>query len=163
MPLAKQLKKVKNEESALQTHGIGAKRVMGIIDGRLRSFLEYNTTGSTPRYRFVLDENMIGSAWSNYHSSYDVDLVADGEVFALTKDGLAPAYPMCGADNGCTTQMTSYYRIENSAFDRIERMPENALLEVRIRQKDVHYRPCRDFIAAAEFKLLKSAIEQGID
>ena len=161
LPLKKQLKKVKFEEGAWRTHGMGAKRVLGIIDGHLRSYLEYKQTGNGPRYRLVLDENMPGSAWSNYHSAYEVALVVDGEPVALRKANLEEAYPVCGANSGCMTKMVSYYVIDPALFARIEDLSDTALIPLRITQAKAVHRPCRDYIAAAEFKLLRSAVEAG--
>jgi hypothetical protein len=159
MPLSNQLKKVKLEDGVWKTHGIGAKRVMGIIDGHLRSYLEYKPTENGPRYRLALDENMGGSAWSNFHSAYKIELLVDGELIELTKAGQEDAYPVCGANNQCMTKMVSYYIIDPALFAKIEGMSEETLLPLRITRENSEYRPCRDFIAAAEFKLLRSAID----
>ena len=162
MPLSKQLKKVSTRNGVVQTHGIGAKRVMCIIDGRLRSFLEYRMIEGSPYYRLVLDENVIGSSSVNDHYAYKVGVKVDGEYVELKKANQEPAYPICGANNQCTTQMTSYYIVSPEIFARIEGMSDETILPLRIEREGMEYRPCRDFIAAAEFKLLRSAIEQGV-
>lgn len=161
MPLKKQLKKVKFEEGAWRTHGMGAKRVLGIIDGHLRSYLEYKQTENGPRYRLVLDENMPGKAWTNYHFDYEIALVVDGEPALLRKANLEDAYPVCGANTGCMTKMVSYYVIDPALFARIEGLSDAALIPLSITQGKAVYRPCRDYIAAAEFKLLRSAVDAG--
>ena len=161
MPLSKQLKKVSTKNGVVQTHGIGAKRVMGIIDGRLRSFLEYSPMPTGPLYRLVLDENVIGSSSVNDHYAYKVGLMIDGQYVELNKANQEPAYPICGANNQCTTQMTSYYVVSPDIFAKIEGMSDETILPLRIERAGMEYRPCRDFIAAGEFKLLRSAIEQG--
>lgn len=159
MPLKKQLKKVKFDEGVWKTHGIGAKRVFGIIDGRLRSFLDYTITDQGPRYRLVLDENVLGSTYVNDHYAYEIELIIDGKFVGLTKAGQDKAYPICGADNSCTTQMTSYYIIDPAVFAEVEGLSDEAILPLRIKRGNAEYRPCRDFIAAAEFKLLRSAVD----
>ena len=163
MPLNKQLKKVNSKNGVVQTHGIGAKRTLGIIDGRLRSFLEYRMIEGNPYYRLVLDENVVGSSSVNDHYRYKVGLMIDGEYVELKKANQEPAYPMCGANNQCTTQMTSYYIVSPDIFARIEGMSDETILPLRIEREGMEYRPCRDFIAAAEFKLLRSAIDQGVE
>ena len=158
--LEMQLRNVSTRDGIIMTHGIGAKRVFGIIDGRLRSFLDYKLTDTGPRYRLVLDENMLGSAYTNYHYAYSLELLVEGKFVALSKAGQDDAYPICGANNSCTTQMTSYYIIEPEVFAQIEQLPDNRLLPLRIMREGTEYRPCRDYIAAAEFKMLRSAIER---
>jgi hypothetical protein len=161
MPLSKQLEKVEFQDGVWRTHGIGAKRVMGIIDGRLRSFLDYTTTDNGPRYRLVLDESIIGSTRTNFHYAYQIELLVDGKLVTLSKAGENAAFPVCGANNQCTTQMKSYYIIDPELFAKIEGLPDGALLPLRITRQNAEYRPCRDFIAAAEFKLLRAAIGQA--
>lgn len=160
MPLSKQLKKVEFKFDRLLTPGIGVKRVFGIVDGGMLPQLDYVQSDNGPLYRLKLTENMPGSASVNFHYTYEVELLIDGNYVKLTKNGEDVAFASCTPQGGCLTQMRSYYLIDPQVFARVEQLPNDAILPLRIYRQSVEYRPCKDFLAAAEFKLLRSAIEQ---
>lgn len=162
MPLNKQLNKFEYKNGRMLTPGIGVKRVFGIIDGHMLPQLDYVRTDKGPQYRLTLSENVAGSSNVNFHYAYKLEMRVDGDYVELTKNGEDVAFPVCGAGapGGCRTQMRSYYIIDPQLFAKVEQLPETAVLPLRIHRQGIEYRPCRDFIAAAEFRLLRSAIDQ---
>jgi hypothetical protein len=162
MPLNKQLKKVEFKFGKLWTPGIGVKRIFGIVDGRLLPQLGHILSDKGPLYRLLLTESVPGSTSVNFHYAYEVELLIDGEYVRLTKNGEDVAFGVCGA-GGCLTEMRSYYLIDPQVFAKVEQLPNDAILPLRIHRQGIEYRPCRDFIAATEFKLLRSVIDQRIE
>ncbi len=160
MPLNKQLKKVEFKFDRLLTPGIGVKRIFGIVDGHMLPQLDYALSEKGPLYRLKLTENVPGSTSVNFHYAYEVELLINGDYVKLTKNGEDVAFGSCNANGGCLTQMRSYYLIDPQVFARVEQLPNDAILPLRIHRQSTEYRPCRDFIAATEFKLLRSAIGQ---
>lgn len=162
MPLIKQLNKIEYNYGRRQTPGIGVKRIFGIIDGMMLPQLDYVLSDKGPLYRLKLTENVPGSTSVNFHYAYQVELLIDGEPIKLTKNGEDVAFGSCnGSAGGCLTQMRSYYLIDPQVFAKVVQLPKDAILPLRIHRGGSEYRPCRDFIAAAEFMLLRSAIGQG--
>lgn len=161
MPVSKQLDKLESGSGGLLTPGIGVKRIMGIVDGKMLPQLEYVRSDKGPRYRLKLTENLPGSTSVNFHYAYQVELLIDGAYVRLAKAGEDVAFGVCNyATGGCHTQMRSYYLIDPKLFEKVAQLPKDTILPLRIQREGIDYRPCKDFIAATEFKLLRLAIEQ---
>lgn len=158
MPLSKQLYELEYKDGRRQTPGLGVKRVFGIVDGKMLPQLDYILTDKGPLYRLILNENVPGSSNVNFHYAYTLELLIDGDYVGLTKNGEDVAFPVCNhVAGGCLTQMRSYYIIDPQVFAKVEQLPKDTIFPIRIHRQGIEYRPCRDFISAAEFMLLRSA------
>lgn len=161
MPLSKQLNKLEFKQGRLLTPGIGVKRIFGIVDGKMLPQLDYVVGDNGPLYRLKLTENVAGSTSVNQHYAYYVSLRIDGEYVTLTKNGEDIAFGVCNHQTGgCLTEMRSYYLIDPETFAKVTQLPEDAIIPLRIHRAGAEYRPCKDFISATEFKLLRAAIDQ---
>jgi hypothetical protein len=161
MPVSKQLKKMDSRDGGMLTPGIGLKRVFGFVAEVMQPRLEYRLSDKGPQYRLKLTENVGGSTSVNFHYAYNVELLIEGEYVRLAKNGEDVAFGSCNNVAGtCDTEMRSYYLIDPQVFAKVEQLPKDAILPLRIQREGIDYRSCRDFISATEFKLLRLAIEQ---
>lgn len=160
-PLEKQLNKLKFKDGSLTTRKLPRNVKSGLNIVQIGNFLEYRQTDGGFEYRFVVDELMRDRASVNYHYAYTVELFVDGEFVELEQAGREPAYPICSATDGsCTTEMVSFWSLSPDLFDRIEAMPDNQAIKVRVKENGREYFPCKTFISTGHFKVLRAAIDR---